>query len=475
MSEIKKIAKNTAALFTSAFLSRILSLILMIYIARKLGPVEFGKFAFAHSFPALFIILADMGLGLLIIREIARDKNLAPEYLGNTLILKFFLSIITFLSVFFAVKIIAKPPDVVFAAYMLTLFFILISFSTAFWGLYRAFEKMEYVPLMEITSRLILLGLTFFFLEKGYKLRTLVSLYLVSAIITFLLSMAIGFKKFTLPKFKIDFKKWVTLLKKAWPFAASAIFINILLNVDKVMLSIMENNQIVGWYTTSSNLFNNSIIFASAFLGALYPVMSKFFETSIKDLKNTYRKSFIYMMLLGVAISIGGVVLADKIILFLYGSQYFPSILAFRILFLGVLFAYLGSVCGCLTNSINKQLLGAKLMFIGVLLNILLNLSLIPAFSYKGASFATLISQSFIFVLFFFNVGKPFHNFAFGKILLKSILAVLVMALLLSLLKFLNLFILIVLGAITYSIGLFILKAITKEDVILFKELFRRT
>ncbi|MGB2843008.1 MAG: oligosaccharide flippase family protein [Halobacteriota archaeon] len=76
MNTVKTIAKNTGALAILNVITSILGFFLLIYLARHLGEVGFGKYSFALSFTTLFIIFADLGISNLIIREPARNKNL---------------------------------------------------------------------------------------------------------------------------------------------------------------------------------------------------------------------------------------------------------------------------------------------------------------------------------------------------------------------------------------------------------------
>ncbi|GAH46212.1 unnamed protein product [marine sediment metagenome] len=83
----------------------------MIYIARYLGEVGFGKYSFAVSFTALFIIFADLGLSNLIIRELARNKELTNEYLTNVSVIKLLLSFLAFGFIALTINLMDYPRD----------------------------------------------------------------------------------------------------------------------------------------------------------------------------------------------------------------------------------------------------------------------------------------------------------------------------------------------------------------------------
>ena len=80
MNTVQTIAKNTGVLFAANIITNILSLILVIYIARYLGDVIYGKYSFALIFTGMFGVLTNLGLDPLIIREVAKDKSKASKY-----------------------------------------------------------------------------------------------------------------------------------------------------------------------------------------------------------------------------------------------------------------------------------------------------------------------------------------------------------------------------------------------------------
>ena len=79
MNTVQTIAKNTGALALAQIITMVLGLVLVIFIARFLGDVEFGKLAFAQSFTGILVIFADVGLSVLTVREVARNKSQASK------------------------------------------------------------------------------------------------------------------------------------------------------------------------------------------------------------------------------------------------------------------------------------------------------------------------------------------------------------------------------------------------------------
>jgi len=470
---IKRLAKNMGWLFIATVITRILSLVLIVYIARQLGDIDFGKFSFAKAFVQLFIVFSDFGLGILTIREVARDRTLASKYLGNFSVLKIILSVFTFSLLYIATNILNYPRETSIVVYIIGLYFILTSFAELFRAIFFANERMEYSALLSVIEKLILLSLAVSVLYLGYGLITLVSAYLVAGIVYLLLNITFVIWKFAKPKFKIDLEFWLSSIKKAYPFALGTIISMIFLYIDVTMLSKMKGDQVVGWYSASFGLIYQTKIIPSVFLRAIFPIMSRFFVNSSEYLKKTYEKSFKFLFGLGLPISVGGAILAKRIILLLYGQDYVHSIVAFKILIWAIVFFYLNTFFGYFFASLDKQVISTKFLAISAGVNIVLNLILIPSMSYVGASIATVISEIVFFGLAVAYLSRTAYNFSPIVLIIKSLFASLIMGLFVYYFKEANLFLIIFLGACLYFLTLYLIGYLDKEDKSILRRIVR--
>ena len=107
-----RVIGNTLWLLLQRVGGRLLTFILMVYLARCLGSLQFGKFTFATSFALLFITLSDLGITTLTIREVARNKAMGPQYVGGSATLKVGLSIFAFLIIAISLIWSAAPRKV---------------------------------------------------------------------------------------------------------------------------------------------------------------------------------------------------------------------------------------------------------------------------------------------------------------------------------------------------------------------------
>lgn len=352
MITVKRIAKNTGILFVSNIISKFFIFIFTVYMARYLGTEGFGIISFALAFTGIFGIIADMGLQPLTVREVARNKNLTEKYLGNITIIKFILGLITFVLIVLTINLMNYPTETVYVVYLIAFYVLIDSFNRTFYSIYQGHEKMEFVGIGSIlNSSLMLLGV-FTAMYFGFNVEGFAYIYLISGIGVLLYNLIISTWKFVKPKIEIDLKFWRELLKEAWPFALSGIFVAIYFWADSIMLSYMVGNKAVGIYNAAYKLVYVLLFIPAMYFTTIYPVLSKMHLKSSNTLKFIYTRSLKYFAIIGMFIGIIAVLFAKEIILLIYGAGYEASIIALKILVWAIVFSFLAHATLYTLNSI---------------------------------------------------------------------------------------------------------------------------
>jgi O-antigen/teichoic acid export membrane protein len=210
---------------------------------------------------------------------------------------------------------------------------------------------------------------------------------------------------------------------------------------------------------------------------AIFPSMSKFFISSKDSLKLIYERYFKYMVIIGIPLGVGTTILANNIILLIFGPEFTKSIIALQILIWSIVTTFVGATFVQLLQVINKQIIITKISAICVVINILLNLVLIPKFSYIGASVATVVTEMILVGYIILSTHKMGYGITYKvalKDLYKVIFAALIMGIFLWYFKELNLFVLIILGALLYFVILYFNRGIDKVDIKLLKQLINK-
>lgn len=473
MNTVRIVAKNTGVLFVSQIVSHILGFFYIMYTARYLGAEGFGILSFALAFAGIFGVFADLGLRNLTVREVAKEKSLAGKYLGNIVVMKIFLGVITIGLIALTINLLGYPLQTINVVYLISLSIIFNAFSGMFYSIFQAYEKMEYQSLGQILSSVLMLTGALFAISKKFDILEFASIYFTVNAIILTYAFAVSSWKFVLPKMEIDWGFWKATIKEALPFGLAGIFVTIYYWIDSVMLSLMQGDEVVGWYNAAYRLIVVLLFIPSILNMVIFPAMSRFFITSKDSLRFACEKYFKYMVIVGIPLGVGTTLLADRIILLIFGVEYINSIIALQILVWSSVFIFLGGAFGRLLEASNHQMTITKITGICMVENVFLNLIIIPKFSYIGASVTTVITEFTALILVIIASSKIKYRLSKHNLIdvLKVIVASLLMGILILTLNNFNLVLLTLLSGIFYFIFLFSLKGFEKEDILLFKSI----
>ncbi len=474
MSVIRRIVKNTSALFIAQVVSSAVSLIFGVAIARSLGDTIFGKFAFALAFTEIFSIFISLGYNTLIIREVSRDKTQVNKYINNIFSFRVIFSLILFVLIVITINLMQYPDDTKIAVYLLGIFQILEALANIFKVTFRAFERMELEAAVIVSVNLLSLPIMLIIIYLGYGLITVSLVYVTIGLMDLLFSIALCGKKIVFVKRDFD----IHFFKKTIPAAISlsmlAIFALIYVKIDTVMLSIMKGDAVVGWYNAAYYLTQGFKPIQQMVMSALFPLMAYSYVSSKDGLKRIFERSFKYLFILGLPIAVGISLLADKFILLIYGPNFQNSIIALQILSWDILLVFLYGCISFLLVSIDRQHQMAFFAGCTAVINILLNMLLIPTYSYIGSAIATIIAESFLLIAYIFLSARYFHLLPLHKIIIKPIIACSLMGIFVFYFNQINLAVLIPIAIVIYFSALYLVKGFSKDDISLLKSLMKK-
>jgi len=469
MDTVKRISRNIFFQSISEFTVKGLQVLALAYLARYLKEAEFGKFSFAVAFTTIALIFIDLGLNPLFVREISRKRELAGKYISHAVVIKSILSFASFIAVMIIVNLMGYPDDIRKIVYVMFTSVILKSFTDNFSSIFQAFEEMQWDSLLKIIRAVILTGLVFFSLAKGYSLLTIVWMYAATEIIVLSLCILILFTKFIKSMVKVQKDILINLAFESLPFALTVLFYSIYFYIDSVMLSYMRGVYEVGIYSAAYSLTLALIFIPTIYINSIFPSLSKFYVNSMESLKFAYKKSLLYISVVALPMTIILFFLSEEIIYFLYGGEFSNSALVFKIIAITIFFRFVTFVNAITILSVDKQKQRLYSQAITAILNIILNLILIPAYGYIGAAVATVITEFFLFAAYFHIVIKDFGAIKDILILGKPVVAAVISSV--FFLTNLNLFLKITAMILAYSVLLIMLRIFKKEDWHIFRRI----
>lgn len=469
MNTRQTIAKNTILQVSLQFFNLLAGLYSVSLIAKYLGHINFGKYGFISSFYFFFIACLDLGIGAIVIREIAQERKNAGLVLGNVMTFRLLLSILLAFVAIAIANIFPFPDDLrtALALYAPILLFIALeSLQTIF----EADLRYEYIALAAFFWRISSLLFVLLAVRLNLGLAFIVISFVSAEAIKYLTLYLSSKKLITIKLPAIDIKLWMEMMKKGLPIGITTILITIIRNMDTMMLTKLKGFAEVGLYLAPYRLCDMSLSLPLALMGSIFPLMSKSYKHNLNALKQIHQESFDILSVCGILLTVLVLALADKIIISIYGLGFVRSIPCFRILIFSALLVYLNIASGSLLIAADKQRAIMWFYFLCAPLNIVLNLILIPHFSFIGAAISNIIVM-FLAMPFTFYVVRTKVGISLGiRKIKKAAIAGLITLVILFFFKGFNLFISLPIGIILYSSLVVYLKAVDIDDLIVLVE-----
>lgn len=386
----------------------VVGLFVGVWVARYLGPEQYGLLSYAQSFVGLFTAIATLGLDGIVVRELVKDETRRDELMGTAFWLKLMGAVAVLVILAIAIQFTSNDT------YTNILVFIIASAT-----IFQSFNVIDFYFQSKVLSRYaVFANVISLFLSSIIKIALvlfeapLMAFALTVVFDSFVLAM--GFLYFyikTNSTFKIKnltFKREtaVSLLKDSWPLILSGIVISIYMRIDQVMIKEMLDAEAVGQYAAAVRLSEAWYFIPMVIASSLFPAIINAKKQSEELYYARLQKLYDLMVWMAIAIALPMTFLSDWVVNLLYGRQYSQagSVLMIHI-WAGVNVA-MGTVWSKWILNENKQIISTYGHVVGAVLNILLNLYFIRNYKIQGAAFATFLSY-FLSAFFVYTLYKP--------------------------------------------------------------------
>lgn len=416
---MRQVLVNLAWLFTDQILQMGLGLVVGLWVARYLGPAQFGLLNYALAFVSVFSSVATMGLGSIVIRDIARNPECKNETLGTAFGMQFTGGCITLLLTVTMISIF--KPDEGLTRWLVGI----IAAGTIF----QAFEAINFWFQSQVQSKYTVLAknsVSFFVAALRIGLVTIKAPLLAFACIRLAEVAMVGmayvyFYQLTGNKIKDLRFSWARgkeLLRESWPIMLSGLAVFLYSKTDQLMLGAMDKNVELGYYAAAVKISEVCDFLPMIISGSIFPKLANLRERNYQEYLDKFQIYCDTMMLLWLGVAIPISLLSPWIVHLLYGDKYANSAAVLAI----YVWAQFGSNFGVARNTyftIEGQLrYSLYLTVIGSFLNVGLNWWLIPKYGAFGATAATLITYFYVIILVNFLIEelRPF-----GKLIWRSL------------------------------------------------------
>ncbi len=414
----QKYLKNTGWMFFGRFFTLGVSFFVGVYIARYLGPANYGLLNYVMSFVGLFGFLASFGIDGILGREIIKDHDRKDELIGTGFYIKIAGSILAIICIFIISIFTTKDIFTLGLIWIFSLSFIPQAFNII--EIYFQSQVLsKKVVIAQISANIVslILKVICIVFDKGIFWLTLI--YLVEASVYGLL-LLVSFRSFGnhIRKWRFNLNVAKGLLRDSWPLMLSSVAIGIYMKIDQVMIKNMLGDEQAGVYAVAVKLSEVWYFIPVLVCSSLSPSIMKAYSVSKELFESRMKRLYFLMFWSSFTIAIMTTVLAYPVVKILFGSAYLGSAITLQIYIWAGISVFLGVVLGQFLLASNLTKINFYNTLLGLFTNIILNIILIPIFGIPGAAFATFISYTqTILGIFIFKELRPQLRWIFESII----------------------------------------------------------
>lgn len=384
--------KNTGWMFFGQMFSLLVSFFIGAWLARYLGPENYGIFNYAIAFVGLFGFIAPLGVDAILSRDLVAYPEKRDELLGTAFVLKLIGGVLAFLAASATAYFLETSSLVKMIVVIFSLNFIFLSFNTVAFFFNSQVESKKNIK-VQVFSTFISAFLKIILIILNLGILWLSLVFLIEAIIQGI-GLLISYKNnnSTLKDWKFDNKLALNILKNSWLLMLASAATFVYLKIDQVMIGRMMGATEVGLYAVAVKMADVWYFIPGIICSSLFPAIinakNNNKEVYKKRLQNLYWLMFFVSFIIALPISF----LSKFLITWLFGYEYIKAA--------SVLSIYIWAGIGFfLSMAINQYLMSEdrlKTIFVislvTMIVNVLLNLYFIPLFGLNGAAIATFIS-----------------------------------------------------------------------------------
>lgn len=392
---LRKIIGNTGWLFAYQILHMSVGLLVGVWVARYLGPEQFGLYSYAIAFMALFGTFMTLGLEGIVVRDMVREPATQPEILGTTFVIRALGGCLSFAIALGAITLI-RPDDT------------LARWLVAILGLgmvFRVFDVIDFRFQSQVQSRhtvtvksvALILGLIAR-LGLIFAKAPLIAFIAVTAgeVMAGGIGLVVAYQANgqSLKTWQVSLKRARNLLSQSWPLILSGLAASINLKVDQVMLGEMVGNAEVGVYAAAARLSEVWYFIPTAIAASTFPALIRSKDASEAVYYNRLQQLYNFLGGTALVVAVAATFVAKPAIALLYGPAYAKTGTILAIHIWASLFVFMREARAkwIITEGLFK--FGLVCNSLGALVNVVANWFLIPHYGGIGAAIATVISYT---------------------------------------------------------------------------------
>ncbi len=424
----RRLGFNVSVLAGSQVVTWSLTLVWTAVVPRLLGPAGMGELVTATSVAAILGVVLGLGTKTFLVREIVVAPHRAPRLIGSSIVLRVSLVPVFAAAAFAYTRFAHLGNDESWVLYLATGATVLTMLTEPIQAAFQAFERMEYLAYSNVLNATLqsILGITLAVIGFRAVGLTACSIFVVAVVLLLNVWWA---RRHVQINLRTSVQHMRTLVTDSFAYWATALFFMIYLWIDTVILSLMTNSTVVGWYGVSTRLFTTLMFVPVILSTAWLPRLVNAFQESPRQLYETARRPMELVLLMGLPICVLTAMTAPPVIRILFGPGYGSAAPVVMVLALVVPLMYLNIMLNQVAIAAKRQSIWTWIMAGATVVNPLLNIALIPLFQSHfgngavGAAFALLLTELLIVVVGFLAVARKVLTAASTFRLLRAAMA----------------------------------------------------
>lgn len=393
---LQGIIGNTGWLFADKIVRMGVGLLLGIWIARYLGPEQFGSYSYATAFVALFSTIASLGLDGIAVRNIVRDPLHKDEIIGTVFLLKLMGGGVAFAVAVASIWLVrANDPQSKMLVAIISAGNLFLAFDAIdFW--FQARVESKYTVLAKNCAFLLLAAVKIVLIVRHAPL-TAFAWAASGEVLIGGAGLLVAYQRISgdARLWRYSASRAKGLLHDSWPLIFSSIVIIIYMKIDQVMLGEMVGNREVGVYSVAVRLAEVWYLLPGAVVSSVFPSIVAAKESDEPLFYARLQKLYNVMAFMGYAIAIPMTFLGGWLVKLLFGVAYAKAGPMLALLIWAIIFTNLGVARSTFLTAMNWTRIHFVTVFLGCVINVALNLWLIPLYGGMGAVIASCVAYWF--------------------------------------------------------------------------------
>jgi O-antigen/teichoic acid export membrane protein len=403
----KAIFVNTASQIIVRVVTLAFTLNSVKLLAQYLGAAGVGDFNAVTTYVNFFLVIADLGLFSVTVREISKAPDHEKKIMSNVLTIR---AVSAFIVSLVAIALIAFTPyrsnhNIIFGVIIATGFLYFNLLGSVYDMVLQNRLKMQFSALAELLSKLVTIAALYTITILHGSFLWVVGTVALSGIMIWLFKwyFARRFISFG-PKYNKEVSSWIFNL--SWPIGIVFIVNNLYFKLDTLMLYPMKGREAVGIYSNAYKILEVIAFFGSYFASSLKPAISEHIGKNKEMVASLVQKSFNVMLFISLPMTVICSVFSKEIITLLSTREFIPGSSALILLAFTLPLIYLNTLLAEILIANDEKKLMIKIAVSVLLFNFVFNLFAIPKYSFMGAAWGTLISEVVLLAINWFNAHR---------------------------------------------------------------------